>query len=75
MKLTDIINITGTASKTDRAVEGTVRIGLDFSIALFGYLNDWFFPIMIRPSLRGIYVQVLFLGVFIGRLREVSSAD
>lgn len=48
-------------------------LGVDLDIALYGYLNDWVFPIMIVPTLRGIFIQCLFLSVFLGRIKEVPS--
>ena len=59
---------------SERQVELTSRwLGIDFSLIACGYLEDWVFPFMFVPSLRGAYLQAWFLGIFIGRLREVPK--
>lgn len=73
MKLTDILDFTADASKEERTLDLTLRVGLDFSVAAYGFLNDWVFPFMFVPSLRGIYLQVLGLGLFIGRFKETAK--
>ena len=47
-------------------------IGIDVDIALYGWINDWHFPFLFVPTLRGLAVQVLFISVFLGRIREVA---
>lgn len=73
MKLTDFFDINGKIDKRGRVANLTLRLfGLDFDIAVYGYLNDMVFPFMIVPGLRGLFVQSLFVAVFIGRLKEPS---
>lgn len=52
----------------------TIRIlGVDIDLALYGWINDWHFPFLFVPTLRGLVVQVIFLSVFLGRIKEVPQ--
>ena len=71
MVFKDVFDLSFNGSKQDRVCSVTLRLfGVDVDIALYGYINDVIFPVMIVPSLRGIFMQSLFLGVFIGRLKD-----
>lgn len=73
MTIKDIFDINGRVNKQDRIANLTLRLfGLDFDIALYGFLNDWVFPVMIVPGLRGLFVQSLFVAVYVGRLKETA---
>ena len=72
--LNNLFGLSLAADTRERTLNASIRVfGLDLDIALYGYLNDWVAPIMIVPSLRGLFVQCLFLSVFIGRLKEVAK--
>lgn len=71
MKFSDIFDISVYGNKAERAFNITLRIfGLDIDVSLYGYLDSWIFPLLLVPSLRGMFAQSLFLGIFIGRLKE-----
>lgn len=73
MTLEDFFKFEVEASEADRMLQLYVRIfGLDIVLGLFGYLNDWRFPFQFMPKLRGFYLQVIFAGLFVGRLKEVN---
>lgn len=60
------------ADKKDRTLGVAFRIfGIDFAFLLLGYLNDWML-IDFRFPIRwfGIYFQVLFALVAVGRFGE-----
>ena len=71
MKITDVFDLSFYSNKEERAFNVTLRIfGIDIDISLYGFLDSWIFPILVVPSLRGMFFQSLFLGIFVGRLKE-----
>lgn len=42
--------------------------GIDIDVAVYGYINDWVFPIMLIPKRWGYFVMVLGVSLFVGRL-------
>ncbi len=58
-------------SKQERFWRGTVRIfGVDFSVAAAGWLSDWVIFDCKLPANYGVFLQVLFLIISIGRLPD-----
>lgn len=73
MKFNDFFNITAKLYREESIAELTIRLlGIDISLALYGNFTDWVFPFSFLPGIRmrGILAQVLFLAVYIGRLRK-----
>lgn len=71
MKFSDVFDISVSGNKQERVCSITLRLfGIDIDLALYGYLDNMVFPLMLVPSLRGIFAQSLFLAVFVGRLKD-----
>lgn len=59
------------SSKPERFWSCTVRaFGIDFSVALIGWLSDWVVLDFKVPANYGVYFQFLFLIISIGRLPD-----
>ena len=66
-----MFNYKGIADKPGRILGGTVRLlGIDFSVMLLGWLDDWRLIDLRVPVNYGVYLQVLFITVSIGRLPD-----
>lgn len=61
-------------NKADRTAGFSIRLfGLDIDLCFYGYIDDWLIPFAVMPSLRGIFVQLVCVSLFIGRI-EVPAA-
>lgn len=59
----------GLTDKPDRLYGGTLRFcGVDFSIVLLGWVNEWKLIDLKIPANYGIYLCVGFITISIGRL-------
>lgn len=55
----------------ERTLGVMVRVlGIDFTVLLMGWINDWMLVDLRLPVNYGIFAQVLFIGVSIGRLDD-----
>jgi len=71
MKFKDFFDIDGTLNEASRTASLRIRLfGIDVELSAMGYLDDMVFPFLFIPTLRGLVFQVLFIGLFLGRLRE-----
>lgn len=71
LKLKDVFDVDWNGSRKERTCNLTLRLfGIDFDVALYGFLDNWVFPFMFVPTLRGFFLQSLFVAVFIGRLKD-----
>jgi len=71
MKFKDFFDIDGSLNKPNRTASLRIRLfGLDVEFSLMGFLDDMVFPFLFMPTLRGFAFQVLFVGLFIGRLQD-----
>jgi len=74
MKFSDLFEIEGSLNEPNRTVALRLRLfGIDFEFSAMGYLDDMIFPFLFIPSLRGFAFQVLFLGLFVGRVVKEKS--
>jgi hypothetical protein len=61
---------------SDRTAGATLRLlGIDLDVAVYGFINDWYFPLMFVPSTCGIFLQILGLSLFIGRVPNGAKHD
>jgi hypothetical protein len=59
------------ADGAERTLGVTFRLfGIDFSLALVGFINDWRLIDLRIPCERGISLQIWFLFLAIGRLEN-----
>lgn len=55
----------------ERTIGMLVRVlGIDFSVLLMGWVNDWMLVDVRLPVNYGVFIQVLFLAVSVGRLDD-----
>lgn len=68
----------GIADSKQRTLGFVSRVfGIDISILMMGYINDWRLIELRIPANKGLFVQLLFIALFIGRLEDdqVSEVD
>lgn len=74
MKFKDFFDIEGSLNEPNRTASLRIRFfGIDFELSAMGFLDDMRFPFLFIPSLRGFIFQVLFIGLFVGRLEELPE--
>lgn len=70
MTLKDWFDAEYVADSAERTLAFHLRFfGLDFSLLLLGYLNDWMIIDLRVPCQGGLLCQVLFAVIHVGRIR------
>jgi len=69
--MSTLVRVKGVVDKKGRMWGGTLRLlGVDFSVMLLGWLDDWRLIDLRIPANYGVFLQVLFITASIGRLPD-----
>lgn len=75
--MNNFFDLKGILDKKERTIGFQLRVlGVDLSVLLMGWvIPDWKLIDLRIPAGNGIFAQILFLAVFLGRLPDDSNIE